>query len=258
MKRVKVCAISYINTIPFVYGIKHADENLCAELLLHTPSECVRAIEDKKCDIAIVPVASLLWLNDVDVVSNYSISATSKVRTVELLSNTPLNEITDIYLDEDSRTSALLVRILCAELWHIKPTFHSKKYDNTALNPKSGEAYLMIGDKVFGVEQSFKYNHDLATAWEQLTGLPFVFALWVARKGTDIKYLEEFNKSLSYGVGHITEAIDELSSGVGKNTIRDYLSNYIEYSLTEKKRKAVELFLAKAALLRSKEFSSPN
>lgn len=256
MRRVKICAISYINTTPFVYGIKHAGENLCVDLLLHTPSECVLKIENGECDIAIVPVASLLWLNNVEIISDFSISATGKVRTVELLSDTPLCDITDIYLDGDSRTSALLVRILCDELWGISPNFHHVKYSDFKPISEYGSGYLMIGDKVFESEKKFKYNHDLAAAWAELTSLPFVFAVWVSRKNVGSEVVKQLNKAFSYGVNHIKESVDELVTTIDKNLANDYLTNFIEFSLNTDKRIAIELYLSKVALLKSKEFSS--
>lgn len=257
MKRVKICAISYINTTPFVYGIRHAGNNLCVDLLLHTPSQCVSKMENGECDIAIVPVASLLWLNNIEIISDFSISATGRVRTVELLSDTSLNDITDIYLDDDSRTSSLLVRILCEQYWEITPKFHHIKYGENALSPRHGDGYLMIGDKVFESEHQFKYNHDLAAAWQKLTSLPFVFAVWIARKGVDKDVVEELNKSLLFGTQHIKEATEELVTTIDNDLATDYLTNYIEFSLNDDKRKAIELFLSKAAMLKSKEFSSP-
>ncbi len=254
---VKICAISYINTVPFVYGIRNAGNNLCVDVLLRTPSKCVTHIENGDCDIAIVPVAALLWLNSIDIITDFSISATAKVRTVELLSDTPLNDITDIYLDEDSRTSALLVRILCEELWHITPRFHNIKYNDLNLEPKYGEGYLMIGDKVFEVEHKFKYNHDLAAAWYQLTTLPFVFAVWVARKDVNPSDITQLNNALRHGTNSIDIAIENHDSIVNKGIMKDYLTNYIEYSLNKDKLKAIKLFLDKAALLKSREFSSP-
>ncbi len=254
---VKVCTISYINSIPFVYGIRHANNDLCVDMLLDTPSKCTSNIENGSCDIAIVSVASLLWLKDVDIVTNFSISATKKVKTVELLSDTPLDEIKNIYLDEDSITSSLLVRILCNELWGISPTFHDIKYDNRVVTPKYGEGYLMIGDKVFDIEHQFKYNHDLASAWYSLTSLPFVFAVWVAKKGTDRGSIKSLESSLRYGTEHIIEAVDSMVTKAGREVAIDYLTNYIEYSLNSEKHKAIELFLSKAKLLMSKEFSSP-
>lgn len=258
MRRVKICAISYINTTPFVYGLKHVGENLCVDLLLHTPSQCVSVIENGECDIAIVPVASLLWLNNVEIISDFSISATAKVRTVELLSDTPLKEITDIYLDADSRTSSLLVRILCEQLWNITPTFHHVKYEDFEIVSTYGAGYLMIGDKVFKAEGKFKYNFDLAAAWFELTSLPFVFAVWVSRKGLPEEIVAEFNKALQYGTDHIEAAVDELVTMIDSELAVDYLKNYIEFSLNNDKRKALELFLSKGALLKSKEFSSPD
>ena len=257
MNNVKIAAISYINSTPFVYGLNHTDFNLSVDILLNTPSDCVTSIENGNCDIAIVPLASLLWLKNVKMVSDFGISSNGNVRTVELLSNSPISEITDIYLDSESRTSALLVRILADEFWNISPNWHQISYKKDEIIMKEGVGYLMIGDKVFDWENKFTYNYDLAKAWKEHTSLPFVFAVWVAREDIDDDSISELNRALKCGVEHIDETVDTLVSSIDKSAAKKYLTENIEFCLNDEKREAIDLFLSKAHLLRSKESPSP-
>ena len=118
--KTSIAAVSYLNTVPFIYGIRHADK-LQAELLLAPPSACARNFIDRKADIALVPAGALPLMDDAEIVTNYCIGAEKSVRTVTVMSNVPIGEATVIHLDSHSMTSALLVRILAAELWHIRP-----------------------------------------------------------------------------------------------------------------------------------------
>ena len=257
MNSVKIAAISYINSTPFVYGLNHTDFNLSVDILLNTPSDCVKSIKNGDSDIAIVPVASMLWLENIKMVSDFAISSDGNVRTVELLSNSPISEITDIYLDAESRTSALLVRILADEFWHISPNWHQISYNEDKVIMKEGAAYLMIGDKVFDWEDKFKYNYDLAKAWKDYTSLPFVFAVWIARKDIDDNSINELNRALKFGIEHIDDTVDSLVSSIDKSLAKEYLTENIEFCLNDKKLKSIDLFLSKASLLKNKESSFP-
>ena len=256
MKRVKIAAISYINSCPFVYGIHHAGDPLRVDLLLDTPSGCVVKLKEGAADIAIVPVATLPELQDqTDIVSSYCISSNRDVRTVVLLSDTPLDRITRIFLDEDSRTSAMLVRILAREKWHIAPQWVNYRYDSS-VPMEEGDACMLIGDKVFVHEDRFRYRYDLSQAWHELTGLPFVFAVWVARKGTPAEALHQLDEALGYGAAHIEEAIREQVTAIPFEKARAYFRENIELNLNEDKRSAIKLFLRKIAEARGAEPSS--
>lgn len=257
MKRVKIAAISYLNSVPFVYGIKHADYNLCVDLLLRKPQECLTLFESKECDIAIVSLASTIGKSDVNIVTDYSISSSGDVRTVKLLSNSHISEITDIYLDSESYTSAILIRILAEQYWNINPNWHDIKYDNCEFSPKKGNGFLMIGDKVFDWENKFEFNVDLAGEWLKFTTLPFVFAVWVARNDIDRSTIIELNKALEFGTNHIDDAINWANYNIDKDSAKDYLTNNIEFLLNEKKRLSIEMFRTKAMQLKNMEFSSP-
>ena len=177
----KIVAVSYLNTIPFVYGIEHAG-NLRAELTLAPPAECARLYMEGLVDIALLPAAVVPELKSTEIITDYCIGAIRSVRTVELMSNSELKDIRRIFLDAHSRTSVQLVGYLAKKIWKIDPEWLPlESYDNLAASAAEGDAFLLIGDKVFEHEGEFNYSYDLAEAWQKATNLPFCFAVWVAR-----------------------------------------------------------------------------
>lgn len=239
----RVAAVSYLNTVPFIYGIEHA-HSLRADLLLSPPSANVEAFLNGFADIALIPSAAVPHLADAQIVTKYCLGAHNPVRTVVILSHSPIENIDRLYLDSHSRTSVLLSKILCDELWHIKPDFvHMDDY-SVVDAPAGGDAFLLIGDKVFDYENRFAYKYDLAEAWENMTGLPFVFAVWVARPGVPDENINALEEALAYGVAHIPESIAWYGHS-GKSYSLDYLTNNIDFVFDEQKHKALSLYWEK-------------
>lgn len=222
-----------------IYGIQHAGSpELRASLSLCPPAGCADALIDGSADIALVPVAALPKVKDVQIITDYCISASQRVETVALLSNTDLSLVKRIYLDSHSRTSVQLVRVLARELWKIEPQY----VDNLPLTLSQGEAMVAIGDKVFEIEGRFNHKTDLAQQWHMMTGLPFVFAVWASRPGVDQKIVNELNAAISYGVRNIPMTVPW--DGFRERNLR-YLTQNIEFELSEGKREAINLFLSK-------------
>lgn len=247
----KVAAVSYLNTVPFIYGIRHAGNNLRADLLLSPPAQCALDIANGKADVALIPVAEIPNIPDIQLIGNYCISAFDKVRTVVLMSASPLEEIKTIYLDPHSRTSVNLVRILAQEKWNIQ-TEWLPLADYADVKPTEGIGYTLIGDKVFGYEDQFTYKYDLAQEWAEWTGKTFVFAAWVAKKGTDPKLIRQLEEALDYGVRHIPEAVREdmilNKRPIEYDTALEYLTKNIDFELDDQKRLSLELFWDKLRL----------
>ncbi len=240
----KIAAVSYLNTVPFIYGIRHA-EGLRADILLAPPAECASNYLEHKADVALVPAGALHLLNDAEIVSGYCIGAERSVRTVVVMSNVPIDKVETIWLDSHSMTSALLTRILAEDLWHIKPEWKELTDYSLVGNAGPRDAFLLIGDKVFPHEGSFAYTWDLADCWRELTGKPFVFAVWVARKGTDPELLDLLEKALELGVERIWEAILE-SGHADKDYAYSYLTENIDFLLDYHKREALDIYREKA------------
>lgn len=238
-----ITAVSYLNTIPFVYGIKHAD-NLRANLLLAPPADCARNYIEGKADIALLPSAVVPQLTNTDIITDYCIGAVGAVRTVTVMSDVPIGEVKRIWLDAHSRTSVQLCGYLAEHKWHIAPEWHHlddyRKVDCHA--PE--EAFLLIGDKVFNYEGRFRYVYDLAVEWRSVTSLPFAFAVWVARKGVSYEVCDALQHALTFGVEHIWEAVTE-SDYMGNDggiTAYEYLTRNIDFILDDEKHRALKKF----------------
>ena len=239
----KITAVSYLNTIPFVYGLKHAD-NLRAELLLAPPADCAKNFIEGKADIALLPAAVVPQLEQTNIITDYCIGAVGAVRTVVVMSNTPIQNVKRIWLDAHSRTSVQLCGYLAKNKWRIAPEWLAMSDYSVVDNAQPGDAFLLIGDKVFGCENRFKYVYDLAVEWREATKLPFAFAVWVARKGVSYEITDELQHALTFGVEHIWEAVSE-SSYMGSDngvTAYDYLTRNIDFILDEEKHKALKKF----------------
>lgn len=247
MTPVNIAAISYLNTLPFLFGLKQSEVAKHIRLSLAPPARCAELIETGAVDIALTPVAAIPQLKNSAIITDYCIGAIAPVRTVVLLSDAPLDAIRTIYLDRHSRTSAMLVRVLAGQFWHIKPAF--KPLTPSSFPIKHDEGCVMIGDKVFSHERQFLYRYDLAKAWIRFTGKPFVFAAWVAAKSPHPAFLRLFNDALEYGTAHIADAVAAEAPAFDATLAVDYLTRNIHYRFDEDKRLGMALFLTLCARL---------
>lgn len=243
MEAIRISAISYLNTVPFIYGIKHSG-HLCSFVLsFDVPSSCARKVLEGEADIGIVPVAAIPHIPDARIVSSYCIGATGPVRTVLLASLSPLNAIDTIYLDPDSRTSVQLIRLLVKYYWKIEVTFRDLSPAILQTLPP-GSAAMIIGDKTFGLDGVFPYVYDLAEEWMRWTGMPFVFACWVSRGELPLVVRKHFSDAIEYGIHHIDEAVALVDPALFPDiNIRSYLTEAISYPLDRAKTEAMDHFL---------------
>jgi len=245
MVNYKVSAVSYLNTIPFIHGIKSSNISDFIDLQLDYPSVCAQKLINNEVDIALVPVVVLKDNPQFNIISDYCIGSNGKVDTVCLYSDVPLREIESIYLDYQSRTSIELLKVLCKEHWDISPKF-SNSPEGFENKIERETAALIIGDRAFSANGRYKFVYDLSESWKEMTGLSFVFACWISNRNIDESFTYEFNKSLKMGVENVEEAIKKESDNYPhcKNP-KEYLNNKISYLLDENKRKGMELFLDK-------------
>lgn len=250
MKVYKVSAISYLNTAPFAYGLKHTSVFSKIELLYDYPAECARKLASNQVDLSLVPVGALSDFNSFDIVSNYCIGSIGKVRSVALMSDSNVSDIKRIYLDYQSRTSVILVKILCRNVWNISPDFISLKPTDNFKSLTGNEAIVLIGDRVFDAENHFANVIDLSNEWFNAYGLPFVFAVWATTNQLPKEFIEELNSGLELGVNSIEKAVDEFSPlSISREDAINYLKQNISYTLDEEKIKGIKLFQTLSAKL---------
>lgn len=244
MKDLRISAVSYLNTLPFVNGIKQSGILKSYDLQLDIPSVCARKFINKEVDVALVPVAALKNLKSYKLLNKYCIGSKGKVRTVILLSQVPMQSINTIHLDYHSLTSVNLVKVLAKMHWRISPEWINMD-ELTEVNMTKLESLVAIGDKTFFLENKFKYIFDMASEWKNFTGLPFVFACWVAHENVEAGIIEQLEQSLGWGVNNKKQAIENLfdKKKFPSVNIEEYLEKNIDFIFDEQKHKAMNLFL---------------
>lgn len=241
MNKIRISAVSYTNTKPFLYGIEHTDIINKIDLSLDIPSDCAQKLIDDKADIGLIPVAAALNLPDWHIVSNYCIGAVGPVDSVFIFSNCDINDVKNIQLDPESRSSNNLAKVLMKNHWKISPNQIVNAPDYAAC-AEPDTAFVQIGDRTFGKKKKFPFVYDLAEEWQKMTGLPFTFAAWIANKPIPQEFIDEFNESLQYGLDHREDLFKELPMRDDFD-IKDYLTHKIDFPLTDAKKQALYLFL---------------
>ncbi|MFT4545718.1 MAG: chorismate dehydratase [Bacteroidia bacterium] len=239
-EKIKVSAVSYVNSYPFIYGLRNHDVLNEIDLQLDTPSECAAKLLNGDVDLGLVPVAIIPQLQESHVITNCCIGSDGPVETVCLFSEVPLNEIDTVILDYQSRTSVKLVQLLAEKHWNIAPRWVDGSQDFIS---KIGgtTAGVVIGDRVFGLEKKFSVVKDLSEEWKTLTGLPFVFACWVSNKPLSPQFVTAFEEALNKGLANKTNSIVALHGSADESLVR-YVEESISYQLDDKKSQAMKLF----------------
>jgi chorismate dehydratase len=242
MSKIKVGAVSYLNTKPLIYGFQNGLMKEQVDLIQDYPANIAALLLKKEIDIGLVPVAVIPEMTTSYIISNYCIGCNKEVASVCLFSDVPIQEVKEVMLDYQSRTSVQLVKILLKEYWNVDPELiNAKEYFRD--NIKAGSAGLVIGDRAFQQRKVSTYIYDLGEAWFAHTGLPFVFAAWVSNRKLDDSFIAEFNKTTAVGLSHLPEIAAEMPYHLFD--LQQYFTNYISYNFDENKRKGMELFLKK-------------
>ncbi|GAB3905525.1 menaquinone biosynthetic enzyme MqnA/MqnD family protein [Mucilaginibacter boryungensis] len=241
MDKIKISAVSYTNTQPFIYGLHHTNIINKIDLSLDIPADCAQKLIDNTVDIGLIPVAAVINLPYWEIVSDYCIGADGPVNSVFIFSNCEIHQVKTLQLDPESRSSNNLARVLLKNYWQIKPDMVVNAPDYS-LSTDLNTAFVQIGDRTFGKKDKYKYAYDLAEIWKIFTGLPFVFAAWIANKSIPQQFMDEFNQSLKVGLDNRDNVIAELPA-LNDFDFNDYLMHKLDFSLTENKIKALHLFI---------------
>lgn len=240
----RISAVSYINAKPFIYGIENSGFLKDYSLSLDVPAVCAEKLRTGQVDIGLAPVAIIPELKEHFIIPDFCIGSNGPVQTVMLYSDVPLKNIKSVQLDHESRTSRQLVQILAKHWWKIAPSWVQAKegYEKKIQGTIGG---LVIGDRNFSLAGKFKYAFDLSAEWKSYTGLPFVFACWIANGKPDEKTAADFYKALKFGVDNRDKVVKD--AGVDERTVKNYLYNCINYSFDKQKQEAMALFLKLSA-----------
>lgn len=244
---VKISAVSYINTWPMIYGLSQNEAKTDFNLITDVPSGCAKLLRSGETLAGLVPAASWLDYPDFSPITSYGICANGTVRTVLLVSEVPLNQIRRVQLDPHSRTSVALVQLLAKKYWNITPEF-VPFYDRiTPCHIDGYTAAVVIGDKAFEFQNKMPYIYDLAAEWKAFTGLPFVFALWLASPNFPHNKVEKLEQALAFGINNTADAIKlyapSLTNNLEYSDIYHYLTVNIQYNIDNDYSKALALFM---------------
>lgn len=239
-RKIRVAAVSYLNTKPLTWGFEQGVLSDKIELQFEYPAKVAAMLLNDETDIGLVPVAVIPLLKEHHIISDFGIGATGEVASVCLFSEVPLEEITAIYLDYQSRTSVALLKILLQRFWKINPQLIPARegFEEKISGTVAG---LVIGDRAFYQRKKSAFTYDLSVAWQEMTGLPFLFAAWVANKKLPEAFIETFNEATGEGMKHLTEIANNISFDA--YDLYTYYTKNIDYNLDEKKRQALALFL---------------
>lgn len=251
MDKIRISAVRYANTYPFIYGLTEKGFDTKAVIETDHPSVCAEKLINGKADLGLVPVAAIPLIKEAYITGDYCIGADGKVRTVQMMSNSLPEDVKRIYLDYRSRTSVNLIRVIARNFWKREPEWinTSNGFDFRAV--AKNEAVVLIGDQCFELENSYHNSVDLAEEWKNYTGLPFVFACWVANTKLPEDFISDFSKALSLGVNNLGKVAERFknSGTITGQALKDYLENNIDYIFDDRKKKAVALFLQYLAKL---------
>ncbi len=242
MNRIKIAAVSYLNTKPFIDGLSSSALSDQIDLTLEIPSKCAERLISGEVDLSLIPVAELLKIKSANIISDYCIGANGPVHSVAIYAQRPIHELKRIFLDYQSRTSVALTKVLLKKHWQLTPELiqATPGYENQIGGDTGG---LIIGDRAFEANQRFDYIYDLGDHWKQLTDMPFVFAAWVANKPLPFSFVQAFNIALKTGLENIKETIDHYQPKYKSISVKEYFSNHISFHLDAQKKQALQQFL---------------
>jgi chorismate dehydratase len=241
-----VGAVSFLNTKPLIDGLDRQPE---ITLKLAVPAELPALLEADQADAVLVPAVDFgRHRPDWCIVSDGCIASDGQTMTVRIFSRVPPDRVTTLHVDGDSHTSVVLAQVLWRRLYG--RALPVRRIDARCEPLDRCQAVLLIGDKVVsGPTRQFGFEVDLGAAWKQLTGLPFVFAVWAARRESQLGTLPQLlDAARNRGVARAAELarIHAPSSGWPVELAASYLTQYLSFTLTPRYRKGLELFLQMA------------
>ncbi len=230
--KIRVGAVSYLNTKPLIYGFGQGMMNGSVELVIDYPSKIASLLLENKIDVGLVPVAVIPKMDDYHIISDYCIGCDGEVASVCLFSEVPLEKIEKVLLDYQSRSSVALLKILIKDYWKLNVVFEETSGDYQS-KIFGTTAALVIGDRALKQRKISPYIYDLGLEWQKFTGLPFVFAAWVSNKKLGEDFIHCFNDANAFGLNKIEEVVN-------KNTyeifdLKHYYTDCISFDLDNKK-----------------------
>jgi len=242
----RVAASSYLNTAPLIWSFQSGSMRESVKLdTTAAPARCADLLANGRVDAALVPVIEYARMSDVAVVPGVCVGARRRVRSVVLVTKRArLEDVVTVALDTSSRTSAALMQIIFREFIGRCPTFAQAPPDVERMLA-AHDAALVIGDPAMTIERSDVQMFDLATLWNQYTGLGFVFALWMVREEARVHLREiDWAAARDEGLKHREEIADKYAKTLAlpRADLVSYLNENIRYELDDDLTAGLNLF----------------
>jgi chorismate dehydratase len=277
MGRLRISIVEYLNTAPLVWGFTEGPLRGKYELSFTVPSQCAEALKRGEADVAIIPAIEYQRIENVVALPGISVAADGPVRSILVLARRPIEDARRLALDNSSRSSVALVRLLCQHWWKISPEFSEAPPDPAAMLAEA-DAALVIGDPALrvavglealanrgprgefccggdpsalpvpGFETLFLY--DVAAEWREMTGLPCVLAIWTARRESATpEVVADFLASKEYGMARIAEIAEAaaLKLEMPAEALERYLRDNIVFGFGEREQRGLDHYFRLAA-----------
>ena len=244
--------MSFLNTVPLIWGMLHGQQRSLFDLSLAVPADCARRLAGGLADIGIVPAVELLR-QDLEIIRGAGIASNGPVRSILLVTKVPPSRIRTLAADSSSRTSVMLSRIVLEQRYGIHPEYHSRPARLRAMLAEH-DAALLIGDPALRIEPALlEYEClDLGQVWTEMIGLPMVFAVWAGHRAALTAGIEEqFLDSYRFGKAHLDEIVEQhaLPRGFSAELGHEYLTRNIRFEFGDAEYRGLNRFLEYATAL---------
>jgi chorismate dehydratase len=259
--RPRIAASSYLNTAPLIWSFIYGSKQNTVELFTHeAPSRCAEMLANGEVDAALVPVIEYQRIPEVVIVPNVCVGSRAAVRSVVIASKqNNLKKIKRVALDDSSRTSVALVKIIFREFLGFEPEWQTLPPDLRSML-EHNDAALIIGDPAMKIPREKIRVFDLATLWHQFTGFGFVFAMWMVRNDSFEKARSvDFALAREEGLANLDRVIADYPHPIEltQDEIKTYLTQNVVFSLDQEMRKGLLLYLDLAAKHKLIEYAKP-
>jgi chorismate dehydratase len=242
-ERLRIGGVSYLNSVPLVDGLRRLAPD--ADVVVDFPSRLADRLAQGDLDVALIPSIEYFRQSRRVIVSDACVACDGPVRSVKLYSRVPVEQIRSLALDEGSRTSAALSRILLAERFGCRPRLEPLPIGST-IDDSPADAAVLIGDRgMHYVPGQFAFVWDLGAQWRAWTGLPFVFAMWIARAESDLERLANvLEAARDEGLARLAEIarIESPRVGLPEAECLAYFRENLRFHLGPREQQGLELF----------------
>jgi chorismate dehydratase len=240
----RVAASSYLNTAPLIWSFVHGSMKGDVDLVEAVPARCAELLAQSEVDFALVPVIEYQRIAAARLVPDVCVGSRERVRSVVMASkHNNLKKISSVALDESSRTSATLVKILFKEFLGFEPAWTTSSPDIKRMLRQS-DAALIIGDPAMTFSRAGLQVWDMASLWRDFTGLGFIFAMWMALETNRSSVSTNFKAARDEGLEATEEIIDSYENALplSREELREYLTSNITFKIDKEMESGLRLY----------------